>query len=56
MAGGGVLVTAVPHMSRVFAFSIPPTRLLIVVVLVVLPVAAILMASLKSSAAIWTRK
>ena len=46
MAGGGVLATAVPLSRRVFAFSIPPTRLLLVVLIVVLPVAGILVALL----------
>lgn len=46
MAGGGVLATAVPLSRRVFAFSIPPTRLLVVVLVVVLPVAGVLMALL----------
>jgi cation-transporting ATPase E len=47
MAGGGVLATAVPLSRRVFAFSIPPTRLLVVVLVVVLPIAGILVALLK---------
>ena len=47
MAGGGVLATAVPLSRRVFAFSIPPTRLLVVVLVVVLPVVGILVALLK---------
>jgi len=47
MAGGGILATAVPMSRRVFAFSIPPTRLLVVVLLVALPVAAVLLALLK---------
>ena len=46
MAGGGVLATAVPISRRVFTFSIPPTRLLLVVLTVVLPIAGILVALL----------
>jgi len=56
MAGGGVLVAAVPLLSRVFALSFPPTRMLIVVLLVVIPAAAILMAMLKPSAATRARR
>ena len=47
MAGGGVLATVVPLSRRVFAFSIPPTRLLVVVLVVVLPVVCMLVALLK---------
>jgi cation-transporting ATPase E len=56
MVGGGVLVAAVPLLSRVFAFSVPPTRLLIVVVFVVLPIAAILVVSLRASDATRPRR
>ena len=49
MAGGGVVATAVPLSRRVFAFSIPPTHLLVVVLLVALPIAGVLVALLKNS-------
>jgi cation-transporting ATPase E len=46
MGGGGVLTAVVPLSRRVFAFSIPPTRLLIAVLVVALPVAGLLVALL----------
>lgn len=52
MAGGGVLATVVPLSRRVFAFSIPPTRLLLVVLVVALPVVGILVALLKKPSTI----
>jgi len=47
MVVGGVLAAVVPWSRRVFALSIPPTRLLVVVLVVVLPVIGILVAQLK---------
>jgi cation-transporting ATPase E len=46
MGGGGVLTAVVPLSRRLFAFSIPPTRLLIAVLVVALPVAGLLVALL----------
>ena len=56
MAGGGVLAAVVPLSRRVFAFSIPPTRLLVLVLVVVLPVICILVALLKKPSKIIASK
>lgn len=46
MAVGGILTATVPLSRRVFAFSVPPTRLSLDVLLIVLPIGALLIALL----------
>ena len=48
MVGGGVLATAAPISSRVFALSMPPTRLWIVILGIALPIAGMLVFLLKA--------